>query len=330
VRCRPCGVIEKLYYALDRWLQLCDRGSGQVNSRRRKGVYDAYVAVVEQLSSEVGVPVNLLPGWLTATFGRAMEEHGVNLDLQRSLAKYYTRAELEKFRLDFHAGIAYQQDFLRNRTRMILADSRNINPGDSPIRAGFSGYVCGLNGDFYSGPHMVPQGTGDGLYHSSYLGGGEVLCAGEIKLENGRVTEINNDSGHYKPPVRNVVMAVEMLALHGVNLAALMVSGHGIARSNGEQFLKVHSALAVPALPARPGATAVSAFQQRSTVNHHDARQREALAFALLKEHNKPKTGRHSWAKRDKCDECKQYQDLWHVFIERVNKEQKGALRRNS
>jgi hypothetical protein len=316
------SLLAKLYYALDRWLQMCDRGSQEVNSRRRPGVHSAYAAVVAQLSHEVRVPVNLLPGWLTQTFGRAMSEHGVEVDLTSSAANYIGRDKLIKFRLEFRNGMAFQEDFLHNNSSMIPADSKNIRGARDPIHAGFSGYVCGMNGDFYSSPHMNGANHKEnGFFHSSYMGGAEVLCAGEIKLDRGYVKEINNDSGHYKPTVAHVVSAVEMLALNGVNLAELMVGGHGIARGNGNQFLKMYSKLTIPDRAARPGATPLSLYQQKATLNRHEGAKRAALAFALLQRHCKNPGGIHSWAKKDKCKDCKDFSDFWDLFLQAANKQ---------
>ncbi len=315
------ALLGKLYYALDRWLQMCDRGSQEVNNRRRKGVHDAYVAVVEQLCKEVRIPVNLLPAWLTETFGRSMHEHGVEVDLKSSAAEYIGRDKLTKFHIVFRSGLAYQQDFLHNSTAMILAESKNIrgSAGD-PIHAGFSGYVCGLNGDFYSSPHMNgATNRGNGFFHSSYMGGTEVLCAGEIKIERGQIKEINNDSGHYRPTVDHVVMAVEMLALQGINMMELTVAGHGITRCNANQFLKTYAKLSIPDRPVRPGATPLSQYQQKATLAAHEKSKRIAAGFALLKTHCKTPGGIHSWVKRDKCKDCKEYSDIWDLFLRAAN-----------
>jgi hypothetical protein len=313
----------KLYYALDRWLQLADRQSPEVNTRRRPAVDELYKFVVKRLCDEVRVPVNLLPGWLTATFGRSMGDHGAEVDLRNRSADYISREQLVKFQLEFRGGIAFQQDFMHSSTTMVPANSENIR-GDgagNPIHEGFSGYIAGLTGEFYSSPHMVGTAQrGNGFFHSSYLGGQEVLCAGEIKIVRGVIEEINNDSGHYRPDLKNVVMAVEMLAMHGVDLKRLMVSGHGVTRANGVDFLRASGRIAVPLRPENPGNTPLSRHQQAATLTQHDQSKSAAAAFAQFKSHCSPVgRSRHSWQARDKCTECKKHSNFYDTFISAVS-----------
>ena len=309
----------KLYYALDRWLQMADRQSPEVNTRRRPAVEELYKFVVKRLCDEVRVPVNLLPGWLSETFGRGMGAHGAEVDLKNASADYISREHLMKFRLEFRGGVAFQQDFLHNSTTMVPANSESIR-GDgagNPIHEGFSGYVVGMSGDFYSSPHMVGTAQkGNGFFHSSYLGGHEVMCAGEIKIVRGVIEEINNDSGHYRPDVRNVVMAVEMLAMYGVDLRRLMVSGHGIARANGADFLKARAGTGVAPLPESPGNTPLSRHQQAATLTQHEQAKKAAAAFAQFKAHCSPVgRSRHSWVAREKCVDCKKFSNFFELFI---------------
>jgi hypothetical protein len=50
-----------------------------------------------------------------------------------------------------------------------------------------------------------------GFHHSSFFSGGLVRCTGMVKIVNGKITEISNNSGHYKPPVENLAMLVAYL-----------------------------------------------------------------------------------------------------------------------
>lgn len=326
------ALLGKLYFVLERWLKLADARSPQVNARRRSGVYDLWLFVVNRLSSETHVSVNLLPGWLTATFGRSMVEHGVEVDLKNKSAEYISPEKLAKFRLVFQGGLAYQQDWRHDSPALILANSNDIRALENrtnPIHKGFSGYVADLSGNFYSSPHMEGSANqGNGFFHSSYLGGVEVLCAGEIRIEQGFVRQINNDSGHYKPPLRNMVMAVEMLVLSGVNIAEMVVSGHGIKTSTGAEFLDDNRRMEVEELPEGiPGDTALSRHQQHAILVQHAEAEKMSKIFKLFQSHCK-KGGVHSWVRKDKCAECKQYSEYFHLFIEsltRQNKERKNT-----
>ena len=59
--------------------------------------------------------------------------------------------------------------------------------------------------------------------HSSFLGGGSVICAGEIIIAGGVIKFINNRSGHYKPPDEALDNAIKKLQEQGVQLDGELV-----------------------------------------------------------------------------------------------------------
>ena len=50
------------------------------------------------------------------------------------------------------------------------------------------------------------------FYHSSFLRGKHVTCAGEMNIKNKRIVHINNGSGHYIPTVLQLAVAIEHLS----------------------------------------------------------------------------------------------------------------------
>jgi hypothetical protein len=53
---------------------------------------------------------------------------------------------------------------------------------------------------------------GDSVFHhSSFVSGQRVRCAGMIKIDNGQVTAISNNSGHYKPRIPQMVNMIRFL-----------------------------------------------------------------------------------------------------------------------
>ncbi|MEP6792456.1 MAG: hypothetical protein ABI907_13865, partial [Ramlibacter sp.] len=50
-----------------------------------------------------------------------------------------------------------------------------------------------------------------GFHHSSFLGGDEVACAGEIEVAHGKLVSINNNSGHYTPPPECLLTMIDSL-----------------------------------------------------------------------------------------------------------------------
>ena len=71
---------------------------------------------------------------------------------------------------------------------------------------GFAIYVMSQDGRFYSTSHKI------GLFHhSSFMGGGAVAGAGEIKVVGGTVQYITNKSGHYTPGDKELTQTLHAL-----------------------------------------------------------------------------------------------------------------------
>lgn len=67
-----------------------------------------------------------------------------------------------------------------------------------------AGYVLSLQGELFAGIHAPDPDARQCMgknpyYHSSYMAGRDVLCAGRIFVRQGKLVGIDNASGHYKP-----------------------------------------------------------------------------------------------------------------------------------
>jgi hypothetical protein len=81
---------------------------------------------------------------------------------------------------------------------------------------GWAIFVMSSDGVMYAGSHKV------GLFHhSSFLAGGEVAGAGEIKASGGRVTALTNKSGHYRPTGAEMLQVFDRLQSSGVSLSSV-------------------------------------------------------------------------------------------------------------
>ncbi|WP_431284147.1 hypothetical protein ACQW02_04880 [Humitalea sp. 24SJ18S-53] len=322
-------VLGRLYFATDTWLKLCDRGSAEINTRRRSSVYEFYKKLVARLTEETRVPVNLLPNWLEATFGRAMGAHGADVDLRDRAGEYMEPKKAAIYRLVFVRGLAFRQKWWANSTELVLADSIERDARQAAvIAAGFSGYVVSQGGDFYSGPHWA--GTNlqkNGRFHSSYLAGDAVRCAGEIKMEQGVVVQINNNSGHFQPGANNLALAVETLALLGVDMKRLIVSGFNIFPQSGRQFLDRLNSFGGQGVfgfnrPARPGDTPLGRHEVATTLGGNAAARTNAPDYRFLASHWQPRSKgmpAHGHAGKDRCRECQSRQHLWPNMIAAIN-----------
>ena len=102
-------------------------------------------------------------------------------------------------------------------------------------------------------------------FHSNFMAGKPVQCAGMIEIEHGIVTKISNDSGHYKPVDPTLTMAISHLQLAGMNLkkmtATTVVPGEEMGISvRADKFLAANGNWAAsrssevkPAIPSRGG-----------------------------------------------------------------------------
>lgn len=113
--------------------------------------------------------------------------------------KYLTPAELEKYRIRFEGGKAYDANGK-------LFDTIKITSG----RAIF---VMDEHGNIYAS--KAPK-VGE-FHHSSFLAGRPVAGAGEIEAMSGEITAISNNSGHYKPNAEIMVQVMDELKKQGVN-----------------------------------------------------------------------------------------------------------------
>ena len=88
-----------------------------------------------------------------------------------------------------------------------------------------AGYVLSTNGDLYAGIHapgkIIECMGKNPFYHSSYMGGGDVLCGGRIFVKEGVLVGIDNASGHYQPTADQLRQGVRELKRQGVSLSGL-------------------------------------------------------------------------------------------------------------
>jgi hypothetical protein len=79
-------------------------------------------------------------------------------------------------------------------------------PSLLPVQ-GVAAYVCRLPSDFFIAEHKDLR-----FHHTSFLAGGNVTCAGMIVIQQGIVTAVNNNSGHYRPTKDHLRLFVRWLA----------------------------------------------------------------------------------------------------------------------
>lgn len=100
--------------------------------------------------------------------------------------------------------------------------------------AGSAIYVLSPDGLMYSGSHKVSK-----FHHSSFLAAADAAGAGELKVTNGKISEISNKSGHYRPGIPQLVQTLEFLQSKGVDLADIKkVNVAGVSKTSKKSSLE--------------------------------------------------------------------------------------------
>ena len=272
------AILGQLFFAADHWLKLASKSPDDANYKLpQAAVLGLYVNVVDKLCQAFKCSPNVLPQALEEWWGRALTPHGYAVDnkLWRfdgkdwvprprnadeigkfpDVAQYLSRAELENYRLRFDNGIA----MMRSRTdagKWVVANSAGIgwSCGDKTaprmMDPGYAGFALSMGREIFMAHHRGSFDE-DNFFHSSYMSGQSVLCTGTIKIINGKVKAIRNDSGHYQPTVDHLVNVVQTLAMHGVKPADVTVRAvpyswkqHGVVqttelRRQGDELLRL-------------------------------------------------------------------------------------------
>ena len=108
--------------------------------------------------------------------------------------------------------------------RADTADGVTAHSGD-----GIGIFVMDQNGRIYSSTeHTVGE-----FHHSSFLAGQPVAAAGEVRIENGRIVEITDGSGHYRPAPEFTAQFLRRLQDDGVDLSTVQFTSMGGHFSGG-------------------------------------------------------------------------------------------------
>lgn len=81
----------------------------------------------------------------------------------------------------------------------------------SKEKKGCVAYVITLDGKLVTHEHINVNKSEWAYRHSTLAGGKPILCSGLMKVVNGKITYIDNNSGHYKPESANLYNAVKKL-----------------------------------------------------------------------------------------------------------------------
>lgn len=263
----PAYLYGELYCATNYWLR-----EFKLNPRMKtrtgleSPVRNLLQCAVNKLAQTFKCHSNSVPTWLEDLYGKNIKTDKWLKDLKSGVT-YMNRSFANEFRVFFVRGLAYQFDIHDHKLKLAdsaewydltdnvekkrLVDKVTKIPFEPPRYAldpGWGMFVMSMSRDIYLGPHMeksnddlISDMISDGKiasFHSSWLGGTLVHCAGTMLIEKGVVKGIRNNSGHYEPPNDYMVNVLELLRTVGANLKSVEVYDfEGFKCGNGEEFL---------------------------------------------------------------------------------------------
>lgn len=104
---------------------------------------------------------------------------------------------------------------------------------------GMAVYACSLDGDFYV--HLDLADHAGSFQHSSILSGAMVTCAGTIRIVQGTVKILSNNSGHYQPTAADLHDAMVLMQEElGVEPKSVLIA---CKNKSGQYYLLAGSTL---------------------------------------------------------------------------------------
>ena len=129
---------------------------------------------------------------------------------------YLNERERDAYRVFIHHGqfkvVSFDET---NDSQPIKSFPANTADFLSHEKDGYACFVINGRGEMFMGNHIE-----DVFNHGSFMSGGDVLFAGEIKINaQGEIVEITAYSGHYQPDVKAMYRLYEYLTARGVDLS---------------------------------------------------------------------------------------------------------------
>lgn len=127
----------------------------------------------------------------------------------------------------FVRGVAYLDARSRRTYRVGFRGGRMVQNGvffdTAHLKTVWSGadwaiYVLSEKRNLYANSHIFGE-----FHHSSFTSGSAVICAGEMKVSQGKLRVLTAKTGHYKTPQENFVTGIQFLIDKGVNPSSYKV-----------------------------------------------------------------------------------------------------------
>ncbi len=118
----------------------------------------------------------------------------------------------------------------RDMLRVLIRHGKFVTPEGVPFdtsdsiakhKKGFAAFTLNVQGEFSVFQHRFQEVNG--IAHSSMNAAMPVFCAGEVRIENGKLLTITDRSGHYAPSLYNIYKALDYFKKQGVDISETKV-----------------------------------------------------------------------------------------------------------
>lgn len=188
------------------------------------------------------ITINVLPRYLEERFRSiGLTKHGIQTDKDTPGLKRIDASDRSKYQVSFNGSQAVIFEFWKKTdAKWVPIDTtswKTKEGGGNDSRSQKDkhrfwcwGYVFTKNEEIYVANHAFQETDGKRFFHSSYLSGENVLCAGDISFFKGQLTSISNFSGHYQPSMEKIYHVLKffkknMHSLKDVKVLAAEIHG---------------------------------------------------------------------------------------------------------
>lgn len=197
----------------------------KMDSGRRGAIMSLNMTVANELVAPLNCSLNNLALTLQQIYGKTLNEHGLGLDTKND-PKYFDVFSEDKKLRESEIG-------KREKCRAIFKNSKLYALQGQPLGLNpLTTEINGMHGNRYgfvmtmSNEIFVGMFGGHIKYHSSFMSGKPIQCGGTMRVIEGRITEIENDSGHYTPRDASLAKVLRHLRNVGINIGGIEVCGH--------------------------------------------------------------------------------------------------------
>jgi hypothetical protein len=241
-------LMAELFFATLWWLNGF-KDNPKMDARRRPAVLRLNLCAANEAAAIWQCTVGEVARELKQFYGTEMAAHGIRTDIEQRPRYLSSRAREESCRVFLRCGLAHKMQRVNGKFEDTLLDTSDVET-DREKREGIL-YVMSVSGALYAS-RAGSRTEFPVDYHSSFMGGQAILCGGTMSFKKGRITMINNKSGHYQPVDTALAQVLRKLLFAGVKIADISVEfadkmdGKPIRASvRGDKFLNANGNVAL-------------------------------------------------------------------------------------